>query len=100
MNPPLLLVLPAWRRGKEQAQLLLSDDGGLFPDAKCIIPLVLPCLPSESITTVRYRTEQRVKQKCDKTILLAGCAQGKMSTMSLACMPAQSSPFVCILKEF
>lgn len=57
------------QEGRGRVQILVYDDSGIVPDAKCIIPLVLLCLPSKSIT-VCYRIELRVKQKCN-TILLA-----------------------------
>lgn len=50
-------------KGGSRAPFLLCNDSGMFPDTKCIISLVLLCLPSEDITTVCHRMEAREKQK-------------------------------------
>lgn len=84
------------KRGR--APILVYDDSGIFPDAKCIIPSVLLCLPSESLTTVCYRAEQGVEQKWNTA--LAARFTGEVNTISFACMPAHFSRFVCVFKEF
>jgi hypothetical protein len=63
MNTSLFLVLPSWQRWEGAGHRVLCDDSGVFPDAKCIIPLALQGLPSKSLTTVCYRIEQSVTQK-------------------------------------
>lgn len=87
------------QEGRGEVQILVYDDSGIFPDAKCIIPLVLLCLLRKSITTVCYRAEWRLEQKCNR-VLLAGCAGGEMNAMSLAYVPTHFPTFVRTFKGF
>lgn len=87
------------QEGRGGVQLLVHDDGGIFPGVKCIIPLVLLCLLSKSTTTVCYRAERRLEQKCNR-VLSACCAGGEMNATSLACVPTHFSTLVCTFKGF
>ena len=46
------------QEGRGRVQILVYDDSGIFPDAKCIIPLVPLCLPRESMTTELQNTAE------------------------------------------